>query len=255
MNKTNKLLHLSVKAGQILLENGSETSRVQETVRRILHAHGITESDTFAMPTGIFSSLTDKNGETYSLIRRIPRRSINLEKISRINALSFSLNKRLLLPEEIETELESIGAIKHYRKTIDLLFAGLATGSCTLLFGGSLMDLPAAFAIGVIVKGLSLLLSKVRFNEFFTYILGGAIAAFLALAAVHFGLAQNVDKVIIGSIMLLVPGLIIVNGIRDTLSGDLVAGISRIAEAVIVALAIAAGTGMVLKLWHYLPVR
>jgi uncharacterized membrane protein YjjP (DUF1212 family) len=93
-------------------------------------------------------------------------------------------------------------------------------------------------------------MSKVRFNEFFTYILGGVIAALLSLLAVDLGLALHADKVIIGSIMILVPGIAIVNGIRDMIMGDLVAGISRIVEAFFIAVAIAAGSGIVLSLFH-----
>ena len=251
MEDTNKILHMMVDAGQIVLENGGETSRVQETARKIGTAFGMAEADSFAMPTGIMASVTDGSGQTVSLIRRITKRSINLEKISRINGLSRHVQNGSLTINETAAELERIVKVRHYPKIIDILFAGIATGACTLLFEGSFMDVPAAFVIGGIIKALSFLMSTVRFNEFFTYILGGALSAILSLLAVRFGLAVHADKVIIGSIMLLVPGIAIVNGIRDTIMGDLVAGISRIVEAFIIAVAIAAGTGMILALWKF----
>ena len=74
------------------------------------------------------------------------------------------------------------------------------------------------------------------------------MAAILAIIAVHFKLGFHVDKIIIGSIMLLVPGLAITNAIRDTIAGDLLAGISRAVEAFLIAIAIAIGSGIVLRL-------
>lgn len=48
--------------------------------------------------------------------------------------------------------------------------------------------------------------------------------------------------------MLLVPGLATVNAIRDTIAGDLVAGIARLTDAVITAAALAIGAGAVFSL-------
>ena len=49
--------------------------------------------------------------------------------------------------------------------------------------------------------------------------------------------------------MLLVPGMIITNAIRDTISGDLVSGLTKAAEAILIAVSIAVGTGMVMNIW------
>jgi len=52
-----------------------------------------------------------------------------------------------------------------------------------------------------------------------------------------------------GTIMLFVPGVAITNSIRDFLSGDMLAGVTRMVEAVVTAVSLAAGAGIVLKLW------
>jgi len=55
--------------------------------------------------------------------------------------------------------------------------------------------------------------------------------------------------IIIGAIMLLVPGVTIVNAIRDTIAGDLVAGIARGADAFSSAAGISVGVGLALQAW------
>ncbi|KOC31220.1 threonine/serine exporter family protein, partial [Clostridium botulinum] len=105
--------------------------------------------------------------------------------------------------------------------------------------------------IGAIIKFICILLNSIKINEFFINSLGGAIASLLAIISINLNIGQNKDKIIIGSIMLLVPGLVITNAIRDTLAGDLVSGISRTVEAFFIAVAIATGSGIIIKLWFY----
>lgn len=244
-----KILHLAGEAGKIILENGGETYRVEETILRICNAFGITEAESFVTPTGIMISVTYKYGQTISLVKRIKSRTVNLEKISKVNDLSRSIKDKGLTSEDVKERLKKINATKRYKDSTIILSACLVASFFTLLFGGSFHDFIVSFFIGGIIKYISLILGKVELNEFFINVLGGAIAAFLALTSVNFNLANQVDKVIIGSIMLLVPGLAITNAIRDTIAGDLLAGISRAVEAFLIAVAIAVGTGMVLRLW------
>ena len=63
---------------------------------------------------------------------------------------------------------------------------------------------------------------------------------------------RSLDALIIGSLMLLVPGLAITNAIRDSLSGDLISGMTRGVEAVLIAIAVALGPGLVMSLWMML---
>ncbi|MBC8061982.1 MAG: threonine/serine exporter family protein [Clostridiaceae bacterium] len=247
--ETNRILKLSAYAGRIILENGGETYRVEETICRICAAFEIKEADSFVTPTGMMISVTDDSGHTATLIKRINSRTVNLEKISKVNDLSRLIMTKTLTLDFAENELEKIDSTNHYSKNIQILAAASAAGFFTLLFGGTLKDFFVAFIIGSLIKILSIKLNKIQINQFFINIIGGALAALSALICVSFNFADQSDKIIIGSIMLLVPGLAITNAIRDTLEGDLVSGVSRAIEALFIAGAIAVGTGVILKLW------
>ncbi|WP_369819412.1 threonine/serine exporter family protein [Tissierella sp. P1] len=93
------------------------------------------------------------------------------------------------------------------------------------------------------------LISKLELTFFIDNLIGSALAALLSHILVHIGVGENIDKVIIGSIMCLVPGVAITNSIRDTMSGDFVSGLSRGAEAVFSAIAIALGVGIILNFY------
>ncbi|MBL4935132.1 threonine/serine exporter family protein [Clostridium sp. YIM B02515] len=245
----NKVIHLAAYAGKIILENGGETYRVEETIIRICDAYGLKDAESYVTPTGIMISAVDTTGNTISLIKRIKSRTVNLEKISYVNDLSRSIKQKNLSIDIVKDELNKINNLSRYGLKTTLFFSSISAGFFTLLFGGNIYDFIISFFIGMIIKYISIKLSRININEFFINVLGGAIAALIALIAVELNLANNVDKIIIGSIMLLVPGLAITNAIRDTIAGDLVSGISRALEAFLIAVAIAVGSGIILKLW------
>ncbi len=120
------------------------------------------------------------------------------------------------------------------------------------MFGGNYLDFIIAFIIGAALKPVLSFLSYLNVNVFFTNLVGGFTVSLLALLSTLVVSGLNVDKIIIGSVMILVPGIGIVNALRDTIAGDLISGIIRGAEAFLIAVAIAVGTGVVLKLWIYL---
>lgn len=246
---TNAIMQVAATAGKIILENGGETYRVEETIIRICNAYGLLNCESFVTPTGIMISAVDSSGDISSLVKRITKRTVNLEKISMVNDLSRNIKAKNLTVSFVDEELNRICKLDRYSTRVTLLGGALVAGFFTLLFGGSFRDFLVSFATGIIIKIFSTLLSSIEINEFFINALGGAIASVLALLSVNFGLADNVDKIVIGSIMLLVPGLAITNAIRDTIAGDLVAGLSRGAEAFLIAVAIAVGSGTTLTLW------
>lgn len=245
----NKIIHISAAAGKIILENGGETYRVEETMSRICNAFGIELAESFVTPTGIMISVTTDSNQTITIVKRIKNRTVNLEKIAKVNDLSRNIKTQGLTLEQVQKELNTINATKRYSDKTLVLFSCITVSFFTLMFGGDFYDFCTSFFIGGLIKIVSLALGKVNMNDFFINVLGGALAALLALLAVNFNLASHVDKIIIGSIMLLVPGLAITNAIRDTIAGDLLAGISRALEAILIAVAIAAGSGTVITFW------
>lgn len=118
-----------------------------------------------------------------------------------------------------------------------------------MLFGGNVKDFIVATIIGLIIKIVITICQRLSINEFFVNSLCGAICAFLALIFIKLNIGSNLDKIIIGAIMLLVPGLTITNAIRDTIAGDLLSGMTKALEAFLVAVSIAVGTGGILSIF------
>lgn len=248
---TNKIIHIAAHAGKIVLESGGETYRVEDTIQRICQNFGVKDIESFVTPTGIMVSACDEYGHSTSLVKRITSRTVDLEKIHMVNDLSRNIKTRCMTSDDLEEGLIKIDELKRYDKKIVILFSAFSAAFFTLIFGGNLSDFIVSFFIGGIIRIVVIFLNNIKLNDFFINIIGGAIAAFFALVSVHLKLAVHIDTIVIGSIMHLVPGLAITNAIRDTISGDLVSGISRAIEAFLIAIAIAVGTGIVLKFGVY----
>lgn len=251
-NKDNihAIIQLAAETGRIVLENGGETQRVEDTVQHVCELFGVKSASCFATPTGIMLSAIDTDGHTASLIKRIHSRTTNLEKISKIKQLVYGQQIEKITTEWFELQLKQIDLTKQYSKRINIMAACFGAGCFTIVYGGNFHDFPIAFAIGGIIKSTSLFLSRYNVNSFFINVICGAITAWLALFSVHYLFGDNPNEIIIGALMLLVPGLAITNAIRDTILGDILSGTARAVEAFLVAVAIAVGAGVVLKFWY-----
>jgi len=246
------IIHIATDAGKIILENGGETYRVEQTITMICTSYGIPRTESFVTPTGIMVSITNSDNQTISLIKRVHIRTVNLNKVSMINNLSRKLVSCPLSMADIRLEIDYINNLPPYSLKTTTFFSACCAGSFTLLFGGNYKDFFIAFIIGALINCLSVSLDKLEVNSFLKNMLCGSLAAFIALVATSLGLVGSMDTIIIGSIMLLVPGIAITNAIRDTIAGDLVSGISRSIEALFIAVAISSGTSIVFKIWFLL---
>lgn len=252
--KNKKILILAVRAGEIMMKSGAEIYRVEDTIERICKACRIPYVDVFATQTGgIFVSL-DSGGDKsdmFTYIKRIKGSGdTDLTKISEINRFSREFTTTDLSVEEGMKRLKEIDHIKPMPFAIRLLGAALVASFFSLIFGGNILDFICAFFIGGFSYLLSGFLGRYSINYFIRGLCCCAAAAFLALLAAAAIPGADYSAIIIGTLMIFVPGVAITNSIRDFLSGDMLSGLARATEAFIIAISLAVGAGLVLTLWY-----
>ncbi len=240
------IMEVCLLAGKVMLENGAETYRVEDTMMRIASFYGIKESHSYVTPTGIIFSIETSEPTKTKLIR-ISERTTDLQKVTLVNSISRIIGNGELTVEEAYERLKEIEE-KDYKFSfsIQLLSAAIASGCFLIMFLGNWND----FIPAMIAGGLGFY-SVVSFHrlvpiKFFAEFVASFIIGLVALGFVHFGIGQELDKIIIGSVMPLVPGLLITNAVRDLMAGHLVSGLSKGAEAFLTAFAIGAGIAVVI---------
>lgn len=244
------LLNLVTELGVELLENGAETYRVEDTMRRIVWAYGIQDTDAFVVPTCVITSITPDEGPSISKTRRIRSRRTDLNRVDRINALCRAVCQNPIPPERVYEQLREIQAEKRYSSAVRVFGAALLGFSCTLFFGGALADAFFGMIIAASTQLTANFLEKLHSNGIFVNIIGGGLIMLLAL--IFSGLFRvHLDKMAIGALMVLVPGVALTNSMRDLIAGDYMAGQTRLVEALLTATAIALGAGAVLGLARF----
>lgn len=242
------VMRIAMEAGEILLRSGAETYRVEESISKICNSFGYS-CETFVLPTGIFLTIRSPNDETETSVRRIKMRTLDLSKIDRINTFSRSLNARPVSFEEANRQLEAIKASAYYPSWLRFICAAIVSFAYALLFGGSVKDGLVCLGIGAIVYLLNLQMVNSGYLPFLTFFAVGFVCAFLSLLSQLVVSGTQVYIMIISSVMMYLPGVSMTNGVRDLLAGDLVSGLTRLGEAVLIVLAIGMGAGLAISVF------
>ncbi|MBE6822228.1 MAG: threonine/serine exporter family protein [Ruminococcaceae bacterium] len=240
-----ELINTATDVGYMLLSNGAEIYRVEESMQRIFRAYSV-DGEIFAIPTCIFVTIHTEDDRPVTKIRRCYSRTTNLDKVDRVNDLCRRICRDTPDFKTIRRELRGIDARPNYTGTQQVLAFSMVAFAFTLFYGGTFADAFVAVFCGAAIKIVSEQMERFHANSFFVNILASAVSAAIALTAAHYNVYLNPDKIIIGALMNMVPGIAITSFMRDLMAGDLVAGLIRLTESLLVAAAIAIGSGLVL---------
>lgn len=242
------LLKVIKLSAQIIIENGGEIYRAEETIEFICKSFGVKEIESVATPTGVYITVSLDGEDNHTLVKRIRKRTIDLQKINDINNISRRISQHSITLNEALVELEKINKRNYIEVKHSILYAGLSSAFFALLFGGGFLEFFAALFIGFLVAAVSTRLVNLHSYQFFSNIVSGLIIAFMAISVTSFAKTGNYNPIIVGCLMPLLPGLAMTNAIRDTIRGDLVSGIARATEVMLVASSLAAGAGIIMYL-------
>lgn len=242
------ILDLCLFAGALVLKNGGETYRAEETMVRMAIASGVREAHGFATPTGVFLSCVTAEG-VRTRVRRIAARTVDLSKVAAVNEISRRYEAGSLSVAEAFRQLQEVEAAPFpYSDGLQHLAAGATSASFALLFGGSWPDAGPAFAAGFVANVALKLVERLFAVRFVAEAVAAFFSALAAVLAVAVGWGADRDAILIGALMPFVPGVALTNAVRDVMAGDLVSGLARGAEAALTALAVAAGVALLLGL-------
>ena len=236
------LLDLATDLGYELAMCGAETFRVEESINRVLAAYGL-EAEAFAIPNYLIVSIQSKDGTPVTRMRRIGHHGNDLDSVELYSSLSRAICSERPEPEEAVRWLDEVRRRRrHFSGLGGLAGDFLGAAGFGLFFGGGWVDGLCAGACGMLVGFVNKTLDDMKANPFFRTIASAFLMALFAYFLGSVGIVRNSDAVTIGALMLLVPGLLFTNAMRDIIYGDTNSGINRIVQVLLVAVAIALGT-------------
>ncbi|MGM0157930.1 hypothetical protein IGI47_002249 [Enterococcus sp. AZ191] len=244
----NLLLDTCLLAGKIMMESNAEMYRVEDTMSRIALASGSYRLVSYVTQTGLFIGF-----DRTSTIRmeQITNRSINLEKVVKVNSLSRKYVAGQLTLDELYQELQEIDKDRSFFPIwLQIVSAAIISGTIMVLFGGEMRDLPITVIIGGIGYAIYLYSLKFFRIKFLSEFLSSLLIGVAAILSTRIGLGINQDLIIIGCVMPLVPGVQITNAIRDLLAGHYISGVSRGTEAMMTATMIGFAITFIFQLFY-----
>ena len=236
----NKLLHLLLEMGERLLDAGAEINRVEDTLERIGLAYGASKMNVFVITSSIIITMETSDGRLLTHTRRVNfNNSTDFTVLEQLNELSRQCCTNPLPLAEFAERMR-VCEDPARRRT---LYVGsiIASGSFAMFFGGTWQDAFVAAVVSILIcflqeKGTKLFSNSIMFDLVCAFLSGTVICIIVKILPF-----LNMDKIMIGDIMLLIPGIAITNAIRDMLRGDTISGLMRLIEGILWAGALAAG--------------
>lgn len=252
MADSQEILTFALDMGEALLKSGGEIYRVEDTVAHVLDAFGVKRYDVYVLSNGIFASANTGSKDVCSMIRQVPLDEMHFGKIAALNQLSREISRQERDLESAKKQLEKCRAIPAYKPRTQALACGAGCACFAYLFGGTLFDSLIVFALGACLQIFRLRQRKKATSKFIVNIVGSSFLTGVSLLALHLNLPVMQDKIVIGGIMPLVPGMALTTSIRDLFNGDFLSGAIHLLDALLTAMSIAVGVGFVITVYHFI---
>ena len=240
-----RIMDFIMAAGQTLLENGAEVFRVEQTMEIMARSFHLREFHVYVLTNGIFASAGTAE---VSEVRNVPVRTTHLGRVAAVNALSRQIAQTDMSLDEAEKRLAEAQRLPFPKDHIQLL-SGMCGAFCfAMIFGGNLRSGLAASGAGLMACWYLLWCGRHEMPGGFQKVSTAALITLVCILLCSL-LHTSASHSIIGSLMILTPGIAFTMGIRDFVQGDYLSGTIRMIDALLIAASIAIGTGLVLRLY------
>lgn len=236
-----QMLDNALEIGERMLVSGAEISRVEDSIQRICTAYGSERTEVFSITYTIVATISSKNFGIITQSRRIHASAYNLQELTYLNNLSRNICENLPDMDEVKQDLKRIHELPRYTNLQGMLIYALISSAFTLFFGGSVLDAVISALIGVMIKIVEIPLKNMNMNRFLVSCLCSMAAGSMAIIAARTGIGCSSDKISIGNVMILIPGLMFTNCIREMISDNILSGMTRCGEVILLSLSIALG--------------
>lgn len=239
-NFTDYLLCLALDVGEGILKSGGEVARVEQTIELICRAYGAVHVEVFGITSVINAAIRMPDGSYSSQMRRVKSSSNDLYKLELYNQISREICQDPPALAKLDERLHEVKRKRAYPAWVAVPASALAASSFAVFFGGGIFECLIAVFVGMIVGVIDLTFDR-HLNDLAKIIFSSFASGLLSSLASFISPSVNSGEIMIGTIMLLVPGVAFGTALRDLLCGDIIAGGLKTVQAILSALMIAFG--------------
>ncbi|MBL8146735.1 MAG: threonine/serine exporter family protein [Anaerolineae bacterium] len=242
------VVDLALWAGTLLMHSGAESERVEETVHRIGTALGANWLDILVSPNVLIITTSSVDGEFRTKVRRISSLAVRLDIVDAVNDLSRRIEVERLDRAQVRAAMEQIARLQPYNHWLVALMVGAACAALSWMVGGDEIVFVVTFVAATAAQVVRLIMQRRSYNVFLTTVAAATVAAFIASTAALWNLSPRGQVAISSAVLLLVPGVHLINAAEDIIKGHMLTGLTRGFIGAIITLAIAIGITLALGL-------
>ncbi len=243
------VLEFAVEAGRTLLRNGAEIFRVEETITHICNHYQVKDLNLFVLSNGIFVTAEKEGREIYAKVKHVPLSGTHFGIVDGVNDLSRRICAGEVSLENARKQLEEIAALPPKRPYFRVIAAGIGCGCFCYLMDATILDSLRTVIVTILVNTFVVYGAKAKLSKMVINTVGGMLVSIFAILICRENgmvIMESVDKVSIGAIFSLIPGVAFVNSLRDLANSDFISGIVKMMDAILGFIYIAIGSGVVL---------
>ena len=237
----NNILERAIDIGQRMLVTGAEVSRVERTINFICRAYGVRHVDVMVITSSIVVTIRGNDIGVLTQMRRVPGQNFDFQRLKALNQLSREICAHPMTSDAIKACIREIDTMDTISLKASIFYWTLIAASFSAFFGGRLEDAVCAGIVGALLRILQYLLGRTKLNPYCALVLLSFLGGMLANSFMWFGMDIHPAAINMGNIMPVIPGLALMNSIRDMFSQETISGLLKSAEAVILSLLIATG--------------
>lgn len=253
MDRNQQILELTIIAGELLLKSGAEIFRVEDTMEKIAAAYGAQNYTVYVVSNGVFATVGMGDASYQTQVQNAPLAPVHLGRVAAVNSLSRRITQGELSLEEATKQMRAVWDIPFTSPKTQIIAAGIGSACFCYIFGGTLTDSIISCISGILLWIFMLKSSDIKLSKMIAHIIGSVFVTAFGLLIYNLGMGNQMDKIIIGSIIPLVPGVPLTTAVRDFFNGDHLSGTIHLIDALLVAACIAIGVGAVFKIAGWIP--
>lgn len=246
----NKLGAILLEIGSLLMSSGANSMRIRVTIQRIASAFGY-EAELLITHRALMITMSNENeDQTFNKLKRTSPHGVNFKLVSGISSMSWKIRDQKWSLEMVQDEINRLKTVPHYPRIIILTFVSLAGISFCRLFGGSYIEMTVTFIatfVGLFIRQESV---KKNFNPYLCIFFASLTSSIISGLSVKLGIGDNPEFAFATSVLYLIPGVPLINSFSDLIEGNIMNGIVRGTNGMIIAFAIALGLAVSLLIYQ-----
>ena len=224
-----------------LMAVGAQTSRIQLNTVRMARSFGY-HTNLLIFPKTLSITLLDaEHNRSYTYIKKTPGMALNFKVNMKLSALSWRAFDHKLPLGELWRMFKMIVKEKHESPWLVLLLASLANACFCRLFDGNLTSMAIVFAATLVGFFIRQQLTRRGVNHLAVFVTCAFVSTMIG-ATDYLYFHGGTEDISLGTSMLyLVPGVPLINGVMDIVDGHALDGIARLTNACLLIICIALG--------------